>query len=221
MRLRVFSLMVLSLLLLILTTAYALDEPEEGKNYIWVDLGKENEGFLLTQEEQGDGISDAGDKAGVDCRKQPFPYAGPGNNHMYFRIDDTFIFGGEHEVWIVMEYFDFGTQIDCQYDSNGVGAVDGAFRGSSDGAYPRLNPTNTETWMTHVWPIVDGRFENRANGSDFRFSTHGSGDMWIDRVWIFLYEPPDPFDPEDISRPEAVQPGDKAAITWGTLKSGF
>jgi len=221
MSLRVFSLMVLSLLLLILTTAYALDEPEEGKNYIWVDLGKENEGFLLTQEEQGDGISDAGDKAGVDCRKQPFPYAGPGNNHMYFRIDDTFIFGGEHEVWIVMEYFDFGTQIDCQYDSNGVGAVDGAFRGSSDGAYPRLNPTNTETWMTHVWPIVDGRFENRANGSDFRFSTHGSGDMWINRVWIFLYEPPDPFDPEDISRPEAVQPGDKAAITWGTLKSGF
>ena len=92
MCLRVFSLMVLSLLLLILTTAYALDEPEEGVNYIWIDLGKENEGVLLTQEEQGDGISDAGDKAGVDCRKQPFPYAGPGNNHMYFRIDDTFIF---------------------------------------------------------------------------------------------------------------------------------
>ena len=218
MCLRLFKLLVFSLLILIATSIYAQEVPEEGKNYIWIDLGEENEGFLLTQAEQADGISEVDEKAGVECRKQPFPYAGPGNNHMYFRIDDTFIFSGEHEVWIVMEYFDEGTRIDCQYDSNGVGAVNGSYRGANDGAYAMLNPGNTGIWKTHVWHIVDGRFENRANGSDFRISTHGQSDMWINRVWIFLYEPPEPFNPDDIAHPEAVDPEDKAATTWGVIK---
>lgn len=214
------GLLVLSSVLLALEPLHAKEEPEEGKNYVWIDLGKKNEGFLLTQAEQADGVSEDDVKGDVDCRKQPFPYNGPGNNHMYFRIDDSFIFGGDHEVWIVMEYFDVGIGIDCQYDSNGAGPVDGAFRGGGDGAFLMLTPENTETWKTHVWYITDGRFENRGNGSDFRLSTHGVDDMWINRVWLLLFEPPDPFDPEDPFGAKAVQPGDKSAITWGSLKSG-
>ncbi len=220
---RVFfsGLLVLSLVLLILQPLQAKEEPEEGKNYIWIDLGKENEGFLLTQVEKGDGITEDDEQADVDCRKLPYPYAGPGHNHLYFNIDDSFIFGGDHEVWIVMEYLDIGEQIDCQYDSNGAGAVDGAFRGSGDGAFAMLKPGNTETWQIHVWHIDDGRFENRGNSSDFRLSTHGAGDIWVNRVWLFLFEPPDPFDPEDLSRPKAVQSGGKSATTWGAVKSAF
>lgn len=215
------GLLVLSSVLLVLGPLYAEEEPEEGKNYIWIDLDKENEGFLLTQAEQGDGITEEDEQGGVDCRKLPFPYAGPGHNHMYFRIDDSFIRGGEHEVWIVMEYFDLGENIDCQYDSNGAGPVDGAFRGAGDGAFDTLKPGNTETWQTHVWHITDGRFENRGNGSDFRFSTHAAGDMWVNRVWLMLFEPPDPFDPDEPFGAKAVQPRDKLAITWGSLKSQF
>ncbi len=162
---------------------------EEGTDYIWIDLGKENNGFLLAQEERGDGVTFADVKAGVDCRKLPFPYAGPGDNHMYFGIADSFRHGGESEVWIIMEYFDVGTQIDCHYDSNGTGPGGGAFRGSSNGAFPRLKPHNTGTWRSHVWHITDGRFENRTHNSDFRFTTNGVGDMWVNRVWVLLFEP--------------------------------
>jgi len=220
MRSRLVLLVTLTSFLVLLTCSslYA-EEPIEGENYIWIDLGDKDEGFLLSLAPNGgDGITEVDEQADVDCKKLPFPYAGPGNNHMYFDIDDSFIFGGENEVWIVMEYFDLGEGIDCQYDSNGAGPVDGAFRGRGDGAFLELKPGNTETWLTHIWPIPDGRFENRGNGKDFRFSTHGKGDMWVNRVWIFLYEPPDPFDPENVGFPQAVQSAGKATTVWGAIK---
>ena len=212
------SILIISFTFLASALIYAQEKPEEGKNYIWIDLGKKNEGVLLIQSEQGDGITEPDIVAGVDCKKLPYPYAGPGNNHMYFKIDDSFMFGGNNKVWIVMEYFDLGENIDCQYDSNAAGAVEGAFRGAGDGAFKALKPTNTEKWLFHIWVIPDGRFENRGNGSDFRFSTHAAGDMWVNRVWITLFEPKDPFNPDDLSRSQAVQPGNKAAVTWGKLK---
>ena len=215
------GLLILFSALAIHNPVYAREGPVEGKDYIWIDLGKKNEGFLLAQAEQGDGITEDDIKADADCRKLPFPYNGPGHNHMYFRIDDSFLRGGDHEVWIVMEYFDVGNQIDCQYDSNGAGPVDGAFRGAGDGAFATLTPGNTETWKTHVWHITDGRFENRGNGSDFRLSTHAAGDMWVNRVWVLLFEPPDPFDPEDPFgiKAKTVQPWNTSATTWGAIKA--
>ncbi|HUT53995.1 MAG TPA: hypothetical protein VM658_11445 [bacterium] len=171
-------------------------EPKEGKNFIWIDLGKKDQALLLTlAPNSGDGITEPDVKSGVDCRKLPFPYDGSGDNHMYFGIDDEFLRSGNNEVWIVMEYFDSGTRINCQYDGNGAGPVDGAFRGAHDGAFPMLELTNTNTWKFHGWHITDGKFANRCNGFDFRFSTHAGGSMWVNRVWLFLYEPPDPFNP--------------------------
>jgi TolB-like protein len=181
------------------TTTMKRDEPREGKNYVWIDLGKEDRGVLLTLAPNDiDGITEPDVKAGVDCKKLPWPFTGKGHNHMCFDIDDSFLWGGNHEVWIVMEYFDSGLAINCQYDSNGVGPVNGAFRGSADGAFRKLRLKNTNTWKFHVWHIKDGRFQNRGNGYDFRFSTHAGGSMWVNRVWVFLYKPPDHFNPDDI-----------------------
>ena len=95
----------------------------------------------------------------------------------------------------------------------------GAFRGAHDGAFPVLKPGGTDKWRVHIWYIKDGRFENRANGSDFRFSSHGKGPIWINRVWFSLVEPPDDFDPEGIfGIAKPVEWHKKLAIAWGQLK---
>lgn len=179
------------------------DTPEELEeiDYIWVDLGKENIEHHLSQTEEFDGITEYDLKSGTDCRKQPFPYDGPGFNHIYFDIDDSFICGGNNEVWIAIEYFDNGYKIVCQYDSNGSGDRDGAFKDASI-----LELENTRTWKAHVWHISDGRFVNRSNGHDFRISTHGIGNMWINRVWVLPFEPPNPFEPENPSLRRADVP---------------
>ena len=208
--------------LLISFGTFAAEEPVEGENFIWVDLGEENEGVLLTQSEQGDGVTEPAEQDNVDCLENPWPYNGQGHNHMYFKIDDAFLFGGNQQVWIVMEYFDSNQaeEIDCQYDSNGAGPVGGAFRGAENGAFPIINPEGTDEWRVHIWEIKDGRFENRANGSDFRFSSHGKGPIWVNRVWVSTIEPPENFDPEGLfGMPQAVNPISKLATTWGQLKT--
>ena len=120
-------LITASLLAALVAITHAAD-PVAGVDFVWVDLGEENEGLLLTQEEQGDGMTEPDDVGGLECRINPWPYAGPGHNHMYFRIDDAYLFATNTEAWIIMEYFDSADaqQIDCQYDSNGAGAVAGA-----------------------------------------------------------------------------------------------
>ncbi len=208
-------------LLISLGTAVA-EEPVEGENFIWTDLGEENKGVLLTQSEQGDGVTKPAVQDKIDCLENPWPYAGPGHNHMYFKIDDAFLFGGNHEAWIVMEYFDSNKaeEINCQYDSNGAGPVGGAFRGAGDGAFPVLKPEGTDKWRVHIWVIKDGRFENRANGSDFRLSSNGKGPIWINRVWFSTIEPPENFDPEGLfGIPRNVEPPSKLTTTWGQLKT--
>ena len=219
---RYVAMLIAFQVVMLLTLSVAAEDPEEGKNFVWVDLGKKNESLLLTQSEQGDGKTKPTVKSGMDCRENPWPYNGPGHNHMYFKIDDTFLVGGKHKAWIIMEYFDSNKaqEIDCQYDSNGAGPVGGAFRGARDGAFPVLKPEGTDKWRVHIWYInKDGRFENRANGSDFRFSSHGKGPIWINRVWFSLIKPPDDFDPEGIfGIAKSVEWYEKLAVTWGQLK---
>ncbi len=213
--------LALAALLTGLTSATHAADPVAGEDFIWIDLGEENEGLLLTQTEGGDGVTEPDDVAGLDCRVNPWPYAGPGHNHMYFKVDDTFLFATDVEAWLVVEYFDSADaqQIDCQYDSNGAGPVGGAFRGAGDGAFEAIKPGGTDTWLTHVFHIEDGRFENRGNGADFRLSSHGQGSIWINRVWLSLVEPPEDFDPDlpfGVSR--AVYPAGKLVATWAAVK---
>ena len=68
--------------LLISMFSIAAEEPKAGENFLWIDLGEENEGLLLTQEEQGDGITEPAIQGDVDCRENPWPYNGPGHNHI-------------------------------------------------------------------------------------------------------------------------------------------
>ena len=214
--------MILIHCVLISFGASVAEEPVEGENFIWVDLGEESDGILLTQSEQTDGVTEAAVQDKVDCLENPWPYNGPGSNHMYFKIDDSFLFGGNHEAWIVMEYFDSNEaeKIDCQYDSNGVGPRDGAFRGAENDAFLVVKPEGTDKWRVHIWVIKDGRFENRANGSDFRFSSRGKGPIWINRVWVSTIEPPENFDPDGLfGMPRAVDAVSKLATTWGQLKT--
>ena len=103
---RYVAMLIAFQVVMLLTLSVAAEDPEEGKNFVWVDLGKKNESLLLTQSEQGDGKTKPTVKSGMDCRENPWPYNGPGHNHMYFKIDDTFLVGGKHKAWIIMEYFD-------------------------------------------------------------------------------------------------------------------
>ena len=92
-------------LVFVLGLSSAGAQPMPGEDFIWIDLGEEDRGLLLTQAEQQDGVTEPAVKGRVDCRENPWPYDGPGGNHIYFRIDDGYLRGGDTEAWIVMEYF--------------------------------------------------------------------------------------------------------------------
>ena len=57
MRTRAQSIIVLITFQVVisLTITVAAEDPEEGENFIWADIGEKNESLLLTQSEQGDG----------------------------------------------------------------------------------------------------------------------------------------------------------------------
>ena len=214
---RIIFAMVLMLVQLLLMSMFSIaKEPKEGVDYIWVDLGKENDehGLSQTDEAGQDSATEVDTIGGIECRKNP---VGGISYYIYFQIDDTFLVGGNNEVWIVMEYFDSvanpGDLIDCQYDSNGEGDVNGAYRGAQFGAFPGLARGGTNEWLFYTWHIIDGRFENRQNGgSDFRLRSSEST-LAINRVWFFNVEPPS-------SWPDwAVEPSMKLATTWGVLKA--
>ena len=103
---RIVAIVVAVACTLVLTAVRAGAQPVAGEEYIWIDLGEENEGLLLSQVEQQDGVTEPAVQGGVDCRENPWPYDGPGGNFIYFRIDDGFLRGGDTEAWIVVEYFD-------------------------------------------------------------------------------------------------------------------
>lgn len=74
----------------------AIKREERGadKNFAWIDLGKKDNGHLLAlAPNDGAAITEPDVKAGVDCRKLPYPYSGPGHNHLCFDIDDSFMWG--------------------------------------------------------------------------------------------------------------------------------
>ena len=215
--------LILALFLLIaMVSSIARGVPKEGVDFVWVDLGKENDEHGLSQTDAGanDGAFEVDKKDGVDCRKSP---VGDIIYYMYFQIDDNFVFGGNNEAWIVIEYFDTNepseTGVDCQYDSNGEGDVQGAYSGAKFGSFPFLELEGTKTWRFHIWHITDGRFENRQKASgDFRLCRR-NGPLWLNRVWVSLIKPPDSFNPtSNESWPMDVEPSMKLASTWGALK---
>ena len=222
---RITLAMVLMLFQLLLISMVSIaQEPKELEDFVWIELGDENDEHGLIQFDfPNDGQTDVVKKGNPkkECRLSPNADT---CRYMYFRIDDTFLFGGNNEVWIVIEYFDIADPvengIDCHYDSNGAGDVDGAYRGASFGAFDFKFLEGTNEWRFHTWHITDGRFENRQNGnSDFRVHRR-YGDLWLNRVWVSLIAPPDPFEPSaNESWPWAVEPSMKLTTTWGAIKA--
>ena len=58
--------LALAALLTGLTSATHAADPVAGEDFIWIDLGEENEGLLLTQTEGGDGVTEPDDVAGLE-----------------------------------------------------------------------------------------------------------------------------------------------------------
>ena len=64
---RYVAMLIAFQVVMLLTLSVAAEDPEEGKNFVWVDLGKKNESLLLTLSEQGDGKTKPTVKSGMDC----------------------------------------------------------------------------------------------------------------------------------------------------------
>ena len=213
---RITFAMVLILVQLLLISMFSMAQnPKELKDFVWIELGEENDEHGLIQfEYPNDGVTEVvkeGDPK-KECRLSP-GRIGPAksSSYMYFQIDDNFVFGGTNEVWIIMEYLDSEQEqsIECQYDG-----VDNAYKDADV-----RKPGGTNKWLFHAWHITDGKFENSQNGnSDFRLRSY-SDPIWLNRVWVTLIKPPDSFKPLPYeSWPMAVEPSTKLATTWGALK---
>ncbi|MBI1930743.1 DUF5010 domain-containing protein [Candidatus Poribacteria bacterium] len=150
---------------------------------VWTDLGAANDTHGLIQLELTDGVTEPASIGGKECKKLPYPYSGPGNNHMYFDVNRQFIFAEKTEVWIVVAYFDVGQQMVLQYDSPGEG-IPAQFKSASV-----IQMTGSQTWKETIFHLDDAFFGNRANGTDFRLTSGGAGDLDINKVAVFKENP--------------------------------
>jgi len=213
---RITFAIVLTLVQLLLISIFSIaQEPKEGKDFIWIELGAENDEHGLIQFDfPNDGKTEVVKEGNPkkECRLSP-GRLGPDerSSYIYFQIDDSFLFGGNNEVWIIMEYLDSEQEqpIECHYDG-----VDNAYKEADT---RKLGGTNT--WLFHTWHITDGKFENSQNGnSDFRIRSY-SDPIWLNRVWVSLIDPPDSFNPTpNESWPWPVEPIMKLATIWGVIK---
>jgi hypothetical protein len=129
----------------------------------------------------GDGISVPIVLRGRPCvQTATNPYGG---KYLYFRLDDSFAFDLDPQpITITIEYRDAGCQaFELQYDSQDpAGSVrEGAFKAGG-----KVTLGNTEEWKTATFQLEDAKFANRSNGSDFRLSVLGTGDLAVARCEV-------------------------------------
>ena len=93
----------------------------------------------------------------------------PGENilYFYFNVDDDFTADlSNQDVLITAEYYDDGNgDMVLQYDSKSSPFKDA----------PLFSYGDSGTWKTHTFKLSDARFENGANGADFRIGVTGGG----------------------------------------------
>ena len=84
-------------------------------------------------------------------------------HHLYFNVDDKYLFDVDLPVRVTVEYYDLGTrQFLVKYDSSDSGAHWHGTHKRSE----RINRTDTKTWKTHTFNLPDARFANRTHGAD-------------------------------------------------------
>src|SRR5690606_38191972 len=89
----------------------------------------------------------------------------PERRYMYFDVDYRFLYDGDEQVVVAVDYFDAGPEsFEIQYDSS-----DPALHGIAQQFHPGRVQTigQTKTWKTAVFVLPRARFANRANGGDF------------------------------------------------------
>ena len=101
-----------------------------------------------------------------------------GNPHMFFKVDDDYVFGGSNAVTITVTYLDEGADIwSLRYDA--VGGVEREARPQGSGV-SWVQKESSNEWRTVVFVLQDARFANGlAGGSDFLLDCHDDGDEWI------------------------------------------
>ncbi|MFC3801395.1 S-layer homology domain-containing protein [Cohnella sp. GCM10012308] len=102
--------------------------------------------------------------------------------YMYMNVDDAYLYdNADKDVYVTVEYLDQGGgSFVLQYD-----ALSASFKDS-----PLFTYGNSGQWKTKTFKLVDAKFANRTNGSDFRIGISGGGnpennpDLTVARVSV-------------------------------------
>ncbi|MDI4646858.1 S-layer homology domain-containing protein [Cohnella hashimotonis] len=102
--------------------------------------------------------------------------------YLYMNVDDAYLYdNADKDVYVTVEYLDQGSgSFVLQYD-----ALSAAFKDS-----PLFTYGNSGQWKTKTFKLIDARFANRTNGSDFRIGISGGGnpdnnpDLTVARVSV-------------------------------------
>ncbi|MFD2328238.1 S-layer homology domain-containing protein [Cohnella sp. GCM10020058] len=102
--------------------------------------------------------------------------------YLYMNVDDGYLYdNADKDVYVTVEYLDQGSgSFVLQYD-----ALSAAFKES-----PLFTYGNSGQWKTKTFKLIDAKFANRTNGSDFRIGISGGGnpdnnpDLTVARVSV-------------------------------------
>lgn len=102
--------------------------------------------------------------------------------YLYMNVDDAYLYdNADQDVYVTVEYMDQGSgSFVLQYD-----ALSGAFKDA-----PLFTYGNSGQWKTKTFKLIDAKFANRTNGSDFRIGISGGGnpdnnpDLTVARVSV-------------------------------------
>ena len=140
-----------------LAAAEALrDNPYANGVRVRLGISNEDRGLRQHRPERGRAATIGGRK----CKAIDIAADG---HHMYFNVDDKYLFDVDLPVQVTVEYYDLGTrQFLLKYDSSDSGAH---WHGSHKRS-ERAIRTDTKTWKTHTFSLQDARFANRTLGAD-------------------------------------------------------
>ena len=159
----------------------ALSGPYSEAKSLTADFAKGRADGGVKVPSSGDGLTEETEVGGRRC-VQSAPSEHP-SKYMYFDLDESFAFDLEPQpVAVEITYYDGGcASFALEYDSQDA---QGSVR---EGAFKHAGATTiggTNVWKTATFRIEDARFANRTNGSDFRLTVGGPGELSIAAVKV-------------------------------------
>ena len=132
------------------------------------------EGKLLKLSAVGDGSREPAEIDGARCVKTD-----PAGHryYLYFDVDDYYIYGGQQDVLVTVEYYDNGASgFSLSYDGK-----NGSWTGG--GSAPR---EDSRKWRTYTFRLKDARFTNRSNSNDFRLNNSRGEPLYVRFVGLSM-----------------------------------